>query len=128
MSITLGGINLPDALVWTNRVALAAVSQASKRRLDGGIALYARPLYAGHGIELKIPDDVCITRADQLALEALASNAGAIYALAIPLEGLAVQVQFDWRNGDALDLSPLFDYEDPASEDPVYGTIKLLTV
>jgi hypothetical protein len=128
MSITLGTLTLPDALVWTNRSALAAVSQAAKRRLDGGIAVYARPLFAGRSIELKIPEDVCITRADQMALETLASTAGAIHALAIPNEGLAVQVQFDWRNGDALALSPLFDYQDPAAEDFVYGTLKLLTV
>lgn len=126
--ITLGSLSLPDDVRWTNRSELSAMALSVKRRLDGGVALFARGWEKGRSILLEIAEDGAITRAEQLALEALASVPGAIYALEIPGEGFSASVMFDSRGGAALDLRPLVWFEDPAADDLVFGSIKLLTV
>jgi hypothetical protein len=128
MAIILGSLALPDALQWTDRSALTAASLGTKRRLDGGLAVFPRALSGGRPITLRIPADVTITYADQLTLEAMAAVPGASYALSIPELGFTATVMFDHRGADALDLSLLFDYPDPADDSPVIGTLKLLTL
>lgn len=126
--ITLGSLLLPDDLRWTNRSGWGGVSLAVKRRLDGGVAVFSRALESGRAIVLEAAEDSAITRADQLALEAAAGVPGAVYALEIPGEGLSASVMFDHRDGSALDFSPVAWFEDPAADDLVFGSIKLVTV
>jgi hypothetical protein len=126
--ITLGNLSLPDDLRWTNRTETAAVAMAAQRRLDGGLVVFVRAQELGRPILLEAGEDGALSRADQLALEQLASVAGARYALEIPAEGLSVFVMFDWRDGSPLDLRPVTWFEDPAADDWVAGTIKLVTV
>lgn len=123
MAITLGSVSLPDAVEWTDRAAVSAVQHATRRTLSGRFVVSSRPLSGGRAITLEIPADVTCSRADQIALEALASVPGAVYALAIPNQGFSASVMIE-----SLEFTPLFDYADPVDDDPVHGTIKLFTV
>ena len=120
-------VQLPN-LTWMNPWDTQAVSAPVLRRLDGGIAIYPRALSAGRTITLLAPQDQPLTVAQANALAALAAVPGATYALSLPLWSFSAQVIFDWSQGNPLDLALVIDYADPASTDPVSGTIHLLTV
>lgn len=124
--IRIDTIALPDGLFWSDEFAPLAVAHALKRRLDGGIVVYPRLLTAGRDITLVASDDYPITRAQAAALNALAAQVGASYALT--LRDAAFQVMFRHQDPPALALAPWIDYADPIASDALTGTIKLFTV
>jgi hypothetical protein len=125
--ITLGTLTLLD-LAWTDQWATAAVAAPVRRRLDGGLAVYPRTLSAGRPITLVATADQPLTYAQANTLAAMAAVPGATYPLNMTLKSFSALVMFDWSQGPALDLSLVIDYADPATTDPVSGTLHLLTV
>lgn len=125
--ISIGGLQLPD-LNFSSPWSTNAISAPRRRRLDGGLAVYPRALAGGRIITLTAPADQPLTVAQADALVAMAAVVGSTYSLSIPQRSFTAEVMFDWGNGDALALDLLFDYSDPAAEDPVVGSINLMTV
>lgn len=123
----LGDLSLPD-LIFSSPWATNAVSAPRRRRLDGGLAVYPRALAGGRVISLTAPADQPLTVTQADALAEMAANIDATYALSMPLRSFSAAVIFDWGSGDALALELLFDFADPAAEDPVVGSIHLITV
>lgn len=126
MTIVLATVELPDDLLWADEYGPAPVLQTARRRLDGGLRLYARPLIGGRPVTLIAAEDAWLTRAQADALAALAAVPGAGYALS--LRGQSFQVMFRHDDAPALELRPLIDYADADPDDPVIGTIKLVTL
>jgi hypothetical protein len=126
----LATLALPDGLAWIDEFADDAVAQTMRRRLDGGITLYPRGNIAGRPITLEARADHWLTRAQAEALLALAAAPGALYDLQFTarLGAPSYRVVFRHHEPPALELRPLVDYADPRADDPLVGTIKLLTV
>lgn len=126
--IYFDGIELPD-LTWLDPFDITAVSAATRRRLDGGLTVFTRPLFGGRPITLEAPPDQALTLDQAQQLAERAARPQGIYLLEFPLRGpLSFQVRFRWEEGTPLDLRPLIDYADPVADDWVIGTIKLITV
>jgi hypothetical protein len=79
-------------------------------------------------ITLVATADQPLTYAQANTLAAMAAVPGATYTLSLTLKSFSALVMFDWSQGPALDLSLVIDYADPATTDPVSGTLHLLTV
>lgn len=129
MSITLGPVTLPAGLLWSDEYQDQPIAQTIRRRLDGGLAVYAHANLAGRPITLTTGADQWLTRAQGDALAALAAVPGALYTLTFS-NRTATTFTVAWRHQDApaLDLQPLIDYADPVTTDLLVGTIKLMTV
>ena len=130
MTILLATLSLPPGLAWIDEWATDAVAQTMRRRLDGGVTLYPRGNIAGRPITLQAGPDHWLTRAQAEALLELAAAPGAVYTLTFPLRlgAPSYSVAFRHHEPPALDLRALVDYADPRADDPVVGTLKLLTV
>jgi hypothetical protein len=130
MAIQLDTLALPDGLLWSDEFAADAVSQSMRRRLNGAVTLYPRGNIAGRPITIEARADQWITRAQAEGLLLLAAAPGAIYDLTFSARIGAPTFRVAFRHHDppALELTPLVDYADPLDDDPIVGTIKLLTV
>ena len=127
MTILLATIALPSGLLWPDEYSgMNPVAQTVKRRLDGGLAVYPRAQIGGRAITLTATADHWLTRAQADALTALAADPGGVYPLT--LRGQTYSVMFRHHDGRSLDLVPLIDYEDPEADDPIIGSINLMTV
>ena len=125
--ILLDALELPD-LTWTDPFDTQAVSVVARRRLNGALTIFPRALAGGRPITLEAPADQPLTHAQAAALAAMAADPTGTYALSLPLRGLSFNVRFRWEDGNPLDLRPLIDYADPIDDDPVGGTLKLITL
>jgi hypothetical protein len=123
----LDALILPD-LTWTDPFDTQAVAVVSRRRLNGALTIFPRALSGGRPITLEAPADQPLTYAQAAALAAMAADPSGTFALSMPLRGLSFSVRFRWEDGNPLDLQPLIDYSDPADDDPVVGTIQLITL
>ena len=124
-------LTLPLGLQWADEWDLSAtISSPTKRRRDGGMAIYPRALAAGRPITLVAPDFHPLTRAQANALAALAAVPGASYTLTMPLRPGAPEflVAFRADGEPPLELRPVIDYPDPEDDDLVAGTIRLMTL
>lgn len=126
MSIVLATVTLPAGLRWIDEYATIPVAQTVRARLDGGWAVYPRTVTGGRSITLVAADDYWLTRAQADALATLAAHPGTTYALT--LRNQSFTVIFRHHDPPALDLSPMVDWDDAVSADPVVGSIKLMTV
>jgi hypothetical protein len=125
----LASVTLPDGLNWIDEFDDQSISQVARRRLDGGLTLYVRSNLAGRPITLEATAEQWITRAQAQSLALLAAVPGGRYTLTFTARaGLAFQVAWRHHEAPALDLRPLVDYADPAADDPLIGTLKLMTI
>lgn len=122
----LADITLPDDLAWTDELRSQRIAQTRLRTRAGGLIIGERRLTGGRTITLSSDESRWITRADAAYLLTLAERPGEIHLLT--MRGQTYQVMFDHSSGSAVDLVPMIDYEDPQPDDPVIGTIKLITV
>lgn len=125
--IWLDALELPD-LTWTDPFDSQAVSVVTRRRLNGALTIFPRALVGGRPITLEAPADQPLTQAQAAALAAMAADPTGTYALSLPLRGLSFSVRFRWEDGNPVDLRQLIDYADPVDDDPVIGTIRLITL
>lgn len=124
--IRLAHLDLPDGLAWVDELAAPVVGQSVRRRLDGGVSVFALAHDGGRPITLEAGADQWLTRAQAEGLAALAAMPGAVLTLTV--RGTDYSVVFRHHEPPALDLRPLIDYADPAPDDPIVGHIRLLTV
>ncbi|MCK7574609.1 MAG: hypothetical protein MZV65_00915 [Chromatiales bacterium] len=68
--ILLDALELPD-LTWTDPFDSRAVSVVTRRRLNGALTIFPRPLVGGRPITLEAPADQPLTHAQAVALAAL---------------------------------------------------------
>ena len=122
MAVTLGGIALPDDIVWTDELAWTPVAQAIARTLSGGQIIEETALQGGRPITLG--GGVWAPRSTVLALRALAATATQTHTL--DQRGDSYSVVFVRPN--PITATPVIRYADPAPDDPHDITIRLRTV
>lgn len=129
MPLTLGGIELPDDLLWSDEFAYTAITQAQNRTLGGGLILEETETVAGRPITLQGGEDYAwATRTTVVALRTLAEAAGATHPLELP-DGRTFTVAF--RRGSstpAIDARPIVPYNTPADGDFYVLTVFLIEV
>jgi hypothetical protein len=122
MSVTLGGITLPDDLVWVDEFDFEPVAQASARTLGGVLISEETELLAGRDITLGAAGQ-WVERSVVIALRALAADAGETHTLS--LRGTDYTVQF---RRPAIEARPVIEQADPLAVDPYEIRINLRTV
>jgi hypothetical protein len=126
MTILLAHIPLPAGLRWIDEFDAQSVTQAVRRRLDGGLTIYPRGNVAGRPITLEATEDHWLARSAAEALAVLAAAPG--LTMTLNLRGVGYSVLFRHQDPPALELRALVDYADPRADDPVIGRIKLMTL
>ena len=124
--ILIHDIALPSGLLWEDEFAQSMQEMKFVRRHDGGLVLYPKALYGGRPITLVASENHWIKRHEAESLAQLALNVGETYQLL--LRGQEYLVAFNHGQGPPLRLKPLIDYEDPDPEDPIIGSIHLITL
>lgn len=124
----LHNILLPDDIQWIDEWECVPVAQTIKRRLDGGLVIYARNVTAGRAITLEATEDHALDRTILTELQTLTTHAGAAYDLIMPLYQTSFRVVFRHNDPPILDFKPMFDFADPLPTDWMIGKIKLLTI
>lgn len=125
--IILGGITLPDGLLWTDEFSAARVAQSVRRTLDGSMVVFYGQLQAGIPITLESePDAGWLTRAQVEAIALRAASPGGVYTLT--LRGESRQVMFRHQDSPAFEARPLVSVANPQAGDFYLATLKLMTV
>jgi hypothetical protein len=125
--ISIGGVALDDDLIWSDRYTSTHVEQHNKRTLGGRLVTYTGELLAGVPITLNaVSDQGWLTKAQVVALLAIANVPGATYALVFGAENYTVM--FDNSNGPAVNMQPIVPRSNDDDADWFTGTIKLITV
>lgn len=122
MAVTLGGIALPDDMVWIDEFGFDPVAQATQRTLGGVNLIEESPLVAGVPITLGA-DSQWITRATLLLLRALAATPAQTHALI--LRGDSYTIAF---RRPAIEATPIVQCADPVAGDFYAIRINLITV
>lgn len=123
MAITLGGIELPDDLVWIDEFDWDPVAQATVRTLGGINVIEESALIAGRPITLGAPGQ-WITRATLLLLRALAATPATTHVL--DLHGTEHSVAF--RRPTPIKAKPVVEFASPQDTDFYEVQINLMTV
>jgi hypothetical protein len=124
----LGGITLPDELVWPDEKEWSPVAQESRRTEGGRPVVFAAPLAGGRPITLESRvDRGWLTRAQVDDVLALAALPGASYTLTAHLASYTVL--FRHEEPPAVEFQALVTYRVDAPPGDWYtGTIRLRTV
>lgn len=123
-TLTYGGttLNLPDDALWPDEFAWQPI-QATNTYSVGGALIVNRGLkLAGRPITLRCE---WITRSLALALQAWAWLPDA--PMSLSYRGTTYSVRFD-HSQQPLEVTPVIEYSDPAADDYVDATLRLLTV
>ena len=122
-TLNLDALPLPSGLTWTDRDDWQPVAQTARPTLDGGLAVFHRPLLAGRPITLTSSETSgWVSRQTLDALQALASEPGSLHTLALGDESFTVL----WRHNDppALQAEPLVARLNPDPGDWFRVTLK----
>lgn len=122
MAVTLGGIALPDDIVWLDEFAHQQVGQARERTLTGAQVIEETALTAGRPITLG--GGVWVARSMVLALRTLAADAAETHTL--DLRGDAYSVALVRPN--PMTATPVVRYANPEAADFYDITLRLITV
>lgn len=119
---SLGGVILPDQLVWEGQYDWAPVSQEVVRTLSGTHVIFTSPLLGGRPITLVATESIAWFSQSQVDdLQRLAGQPGAIHTLV--WEDTSLSVVFRHHEPPALVAVPIY----PAAT--LYtGTVKLFEV
>ena len=104
--VRLDQLTLPASLDWTDRDNWQPVAQTARQTLDGGLAVFHRPLTAGRPITLISTEaSGWVSRQTLDALQALAATPGNLHTLTLGDASFTVL----WRHDDppALSAEPL---------------------
>lgn len=127
MAIFLGGVELSEHMVWSDRDRYSPVSQTLTRTLGGEAIIYTQALYKGVPITLEAQQDTgWLTYAQVKDVRALAEVPGAEYQLSF--YGGLYNVIFAHHDGDACSFTPLSYRVVHDDTDYFTGVIKLITV
>lgn len=116
---TLGGLVLPDTMVWSNRKQSKGVVQSSDYTLGGTLTLYSVAVKGGAAIILEAKEESCWVQ-EAFVDEIL--NMASIPGLELELnwDGKKVPVVFDHEANPAVSFTQVWD-----SHDVYSGVIKL---
>ena len=127
MAIFLGGVELSEHMVWTDRTSYSPVAQTLTRTLGGEAIVYTQALYKGRPITLEAQIDTgWLTYAQVKSVLALAEVPGAEYQL--DFYGELFNVIFAHQNGGAVSFTPLSYRVVHDDTDYFSGVIQLITV
>jgi hypothetical protein len=127
MSITLGGVQLPDNMILEDELNWTGVAASSEMTLGGEPVIWEDAVAGGRPIDLVAYEDMgWLTRDQVLAVRALASTPGWVGTLSY--EGATYRVRFRHEDPPAIDVEPLIPRPNPDSGDYYYGRIKLMEV
>lgn len=119
MSVTLGGIALPDDISWVDELDWEPVTQAMKFTLSGVPIIEESATLGGQPMTL---GRVWVSRTTVLALRALAVDAGETHTLS--LRGTDYDVVF--RRPLGVQATPVIPYAEPDPDDDYELTLNLL--
>lgn len=127
MAIFLGGIELSEHMVWSDRTSYSPVAQTMTRTLGGEAIIYTQALYKGAPITLEAQQDTgWLTYAQVKSVMALAEVPGAEYQLSF--YGSLYDVIFAHHTGAAASFTPLSYRVVHDDTDYFIGVIQLITV
>ena len=100
----LDAIELPDTMLWDNRMQAQGVATVHRRALDGSLVVFSGP--SSRVVVLVAGDDYgWIPEAVALDLVALAEASSSV---TLTWDGTQIPVQFDHSAGPAVALEPKF--------------------
>jgi hypothetical protein len=111
---TIGALPLPDDLVWVNEFSTTQIAQSKKRTLTGVNVIQESTLIHGRNIILDGLGGSWITRAELLALRALAESEDVSHVLRF--NNVNYDVRFDRSSGSAIEATPVVNCSDPTSD------------
>jgi hypothetical protein len=127
MAITLGGVSLPDGMIWQDEFQQDMVAQTTLRTLGGTLKVREQGLSGGRNITLAaIEDQGWLTRAQVEAIQPLTLEAGNTYTLVIGVQTFTVK--FRHSDPPAFEATPLIYRTTQVATDYFTATIKLMTV
>lgn len=128
MSIALGGVTLPEDLVWTDELNYSSVAQNKQRTLTGALIVQESAKIKGRPITLTgTAESGWIDRATLLTLQTLVDTVD--NDLVLNFNGTNYNVRFDRDNGlSPITTAQIIDCSDPTAIDPYSIVIKLMTV
>ncbi|WP_022852026.1 hypothetical protein [Limisalsivibrio acetivorans] len=120
--ISLGGVQLPDGLIWENEFSSSGVSAERRTAVDGSEILFSRRI-TGRDIDLvSMEDRSWFSREQVEMLSGMASNTTANYILELGANAFIVR----FRNEDGgFSFTPVDPVENGSSTGCYYGRIKL---
>lgn len=126
MTISLGGITLSDDMELINLHQQQVMAGTGRRTLGGRFVRYATTLTAGIALDLVAESDfgwITLATLEQIiALQAVNEAHELIYESATYLVG------FRYDQPPVIDFRPLIPRPNLASDDWMFGTIKLVTL
>lgn len=123
---TLGAVEIPEDVWWTDEFAWRAVEQSSSRGLTGARIVQVGLKTKGRPVTLSSNDKGgWVPRSTVLALRALADTPGITYTLTLA-DGRAYQVQFDHER--EFTATPIRPAADMTGDSPYRVTIPLIEV
>lgn len=126
MAITLDALSLPDDLIWTDEHDWQSIRQSLTRSLGGRLFIQSGSVINGRPITLTGDQDAAwISRATLDSLYALADQN---LTMTLTLNSAeSYQVLFRYQE-QAIQASPVIDYNTPASEDFYTLVLKMVVV
>ena len=123
---TLGSINVPRGMVWTDEFDWHAVEKNTEYSLTGALLVDVATRQAGRAITLQGSESAgWVTRAVLQQLYALAAQPGAVHMLQLA-DGRTFDVQF--APGTPIEARPIARPELPLSTHPYAATLRLIEV
>lgn len=124
-NVELGGIALPDGIMWVDRQTWTATGGSVKRALSGNLIVSANTI-TGRPITLDAKDTRCwIPRDTVEAIQSLANQPRAVYTLKYYDEEFQVRFRHE---ESPIEFTPLLEKPVYSAEDYFYGTIRLMEV
>jgi len=105
---TLGGLAIPDDMVWVDEFSTTQIAQSLKRTLTGVHVIQESTLIIGRSIML---DGGWVTRAELLALRALAEDEDQVHVLVH--NTISYDVRFSRNGGSGIDAKAILDCSNP---------------
>lgn len=128
MSITLGGISLPEQLVFVDEFSHDPVAQYRERNLGGGLDIEETQLLSGQPITLQGGPNTAFTpRTLAQQIKTLAATPNQQHTLTLN-DGSTHQVVFRRGGQPAVEATPIYPFSDPEDDDPYWLVIRLLKV
>jgi len=126
-SITLGGIDLNNSLLWTNKYEWIPVADNNRRTLGGSQVVFTQDLLQGQPIILQATQDTgWLTKAMIDAITALTLDADQTRVFVF--HGETINVRFDYNGQAPIAFKPLQAKQVLAGTDYMIGSINLYSV
>ncbi len=124
--VTLGGVDLPDDIIWQDEFDFQPVGQSITRTIAGNHVEFNQALVLAQPITLEASETQgWLTKTQVDAVQTLAATPGATYTLVIGAQTFTVAFR---HNEGAFDPQPFVPRIDPEAGDFFSAIIRLRTV